>query len=46
MGCCSCDDHDYCYRCYTEQERAYKVIEDILDGTYDGGARFPTSRTC
>lgn len=41
MACCSCDEHDYCCRCYAEQERAQRIIEDILDGTYDGEVEIP-----
>lgn len=41
MACCSCDEHDYCCRCYTELERAHRVIEDVLDGTYDGEVEIP-----
>lgn len=38
MACCSCEDHDYCCRCYTEQERARNIIKDVLTGSYDGEA--------
>ncbi len=41
MSCCDNDDdghwHDYCCRCCeSESERAQRIIEDILDGTYGG----------
>lgn len=36
MACCSCDDHDYCCRCSTEEERTRSILWDVLTGRYDG----------
>ncbi|MFD6197203.1 hypothetical protein ACFWE3_10915 [Mycobacteriaceae bacterium NPDC060252] len=41
MACCSCDDHDYCCRCYTFEERTERMVADVLDGTYSGEADTP-----
>lgn len=40
MGCCVCDDHDYCCRCY--DERAVAVVTDVLDGSYSGEVDVPS----
>lgn len=43
MACCSCESpegyHDYCCVCYTEKERARRIVQDVLDGTYEGDER-------
>lgn len=37
MACCWHDNHDYCCECTnSSDERAHSIIEDILDGSYDG----------
>ena len=38
MACCDCDDHDYCCRCSDPDVRAVSIVDDILDGSYDGEA--------
>lgn len=44
MGCCDCDDHDYCCRCVeSDADRAQSIIEDVLDGSYSGDADIDVS---
>ena len=42
MSCCYEDhEHDYCCRCYDEDDRTQRIIEDVLDGSYEGEITIP-----